>query len=399
MSKRNAGVEFRIEWASEMARHSDRLYVPRTDLRRDLFPGDLAPALASLAVGEETLRHFAAGELVPGYDEDQVLAIPEERFNRRFAQLEVEPRAGRYYPRGMIAGVAGISAREYGPFRVLARTDQRLEVDLNHPLARYALDIGATLVEVLEPPGPRFGGAGNDIGDALTSKGPGLQALGAGLRTDFFHDYPFRRLDDNPDSFFYRMPRLVAHVDAVASREIGRLYARLLQPGWRVLDLMSSWISHLPASLEIELSGLGLNEEELSANARLSDYVLKDLNREPRLPYDEAVFDAVICANSVEYLTRPLEVFAEVARVLKPGGLFVNVFSERWFPPKVISLWSQMHPFERMGLVLESLCATGAFANYRTESLRGYPRPDDDKYRDAIPRADPVYAVWASRLD
>lgn len=396
MSSRNAGIEFTLNWASELAHHADRLYLPRVDLWRDFLPGALADAVAPLAVGESAGERFAAGELVSAYDKGLVREIGDKQFNRKFGHLVVEPRVGRFYPRGMIAGVAGIFPEEYKPFRVVGRSKDRLKVDLNHPLAAFDLELSATVVEDLEPH-PRFGGACSDVADLITDKGPGLQALSSSLETDFFHDYPFDRLDDNPDTVFYQMPRMVEHVDAVATGLMGRIYGRLLQRGARVLDLMSSWVSHVPDSMDVELWGLGLNEEELAANPRLGDRRLHDLNREPRLPYADASFDAVICANSVEYLVKPLEVFAEVGRVLKPGGRFINVFSDRWFPPKVINLWTEIHPFERMGLVLECLRRTDGFGGFHTESVRGYQRPEDDKYRNVTPKADPVFAVWAAK--
>lgn len=79
----------------------------------------------------------------------------------------------------------------------------------------------------------------------------------------------------------------------------------------------------------------------------------------------------VICSVSVEYLVRPLEVFAEVGRVLKPGGRFIITFSDRWFPSKVIQLWTELHPFERMALVLEYFRRSGQFSDLATESRRG----------------------------
>lgn len=394
MQSRMAGTEFRLEWQSGDARHRDRLFCPRLDFWRDVLPGTLGAGLETAPVGATASEAFGAGELVPPFREADVRQIRDADFQRHSGGIPVEPRVGRFYPRGLIAGVAGIFPGEYRPFRVLAADGRHLTVDLNHPLARFPLTLTATIVEDL-PPRAQRGGACNDIAEMVTEKGPGLQASHPDLRTDFLREYPFKRLDDNPDTVFYQMPRLVEHVDAVATREIGRIYGRLLQPGSQVLDLMGSWTSHLPADLPLTVSGLGLNDEELAKNPRLADYKLHDLNRQSRLPYDNATFDAVICANSVEYLTHPLEVFRDVARVLRPGGLFINCFSERWFPPKVISIWTEMHPFERMGLVLEVLRQTQAYGDLQTESVRGYLRPDDDKYRGMTPLADPVYAVWA----
>ena len=124
---------------------------------------------------------------------------------------------------------------------------------------------------------------------------------------------------------------------------------------------------------------------------------MHDLNNQPRLPFDDASFDAVVCSVSVEYLVSPLEVFAEVGRVLKPGGRFIITFSDRWFPPKVIQLWTELHPFERMALVLEYFRHSGQFCDLATESWRGWPRPADDKYAARRLLADPVFAVWGAR--
>jgi SAM-dependent methyltransferase len=210
---------------------------------------------------------------------------------------------------------------------------------------------------------------------------------------------PYLRTDPRPDPEFYAQPRLVDHLDAEAIRQITGLYGRLVPRGAKVLDLMSSWHSHLPARLAPEEAvGLGMNRAELEANPVLHEFLVHDLNHTPRLPFSDAAFDAVICTVSVEYLTNPFEVFRDVARVLRPGGLFIVTFSNRWFPPKVIQLWEGIHEFERPGLVTEYFLESGLFGNLETWSIRGLPRPENDKYADRIPVSDPVYAVWGERL-
>jgi SAM-dependent methyltransferase len=194
------------------------------------------------------------------------------------------------------------------------------------------------------------------------------------------------------------VPRLVSHVDRAASQQISQLYSRLLPEGGRVLDLMSSWESHLsPAHGLDEIVGLGLNAEELGANPQLAEHVVSDLNNDPRLPFDDQCFDAAICSLSVEYLTQPFEVFGEVARVLRPGGHFIATFSNRWFPPKVINAWKGMHEFERPALVLEYFLRDGHYSDLETWSIRGLPRPNDDPYAHSLPDSDPIYAVWGTR--
>lgn len=159
---------------------------------------------------------------------------------------------------------------------------------------------------------------------------------------------------------------------------------------------MSSWVSHLPDNLELaDLTVLGMNEEELRHNRHAGSRLLHDLNADSRQPFADNAFDAVVCTASVEYLRDPIPVLAEAGRVLRPGGLIALAFSNRWFPPKAICLWRDLHEFERLGLVAELLRRTGCYAKLATFSHRGAPRPAEDPHPLAY--SDPLYLVWATR--
>lgn len=165
-----------------------------------------------------------------------------------------------------------------------------------------------------------------------------------------------------------------------------------------VLDLMSSWQSHLPDRINLKrLAGLGLNDRELKQNSRLSEHVVQDLNLSPKLPFESNSFDVAVCSVSVEYLVNPLAVFEEAARVLRNDGYFIVTFSNRWFPAKAIKIWKELHEFERMGMVLEYFIRSGGFKDLQTYSFRGLPRPHDDKYFPDLRYSDPVYAVWGQK--
>ena len=117
------------------------------------------------------------------------------------------------------------------------------------------------------------------------------------------------------------------------------MYGEILPAHGRVLDLMSSWRSHLPHAGLGQVTGLGMNAAEMADNPQLDTWLVHNLNREPRLPFDDASFDAVVCAVSVQYLVAPVEVFTEVRRVLVPGGPLVVSFSNRCFPTKAVAIW------------------------------------------------------------
>jgi SAM-dependent methyltransferase len=162
----------------------------------------------------------------------------------------------------------------------------------------------------------------------------------------------FDRVDPSPDTVFYGVPRLVTHIDDATIAALTAYYGVVLPEQAAVLDLMSSWVSHLPKDGRYtRVAGLGMNAVELARNPRLTERVVHDLNADPRLPWPDASFDAVLNAVSIQYLVRPVEVFAEVARVLRPGGHSIVAMSHRCFPSKAIRAFHVMARDERLALV------------------------------------------------
>ncbi len=392
-------MEFRLRWEENGIRHNDCRHAQRVNFWRDILPPGLCEAIARGPGTGKIDVELNAGALLPAFKESDLHRVPLDAVEtRRVAGVEIRPRLGRFYPRGILHGVPGVFRENAQPFRCIGLAPGMLTADLNHPMAGRRPGIEAWLHELR----PKFEEHGGSIVDWLeaAAEGPGMQARVGNAATDFFGDDAFARQDEADDGRFYERPRMVQHLDAAARGVISRLYGELIPPGADVLDLMGSWVSHLPDALPVKtLTVLGMNREELAANPRAAERVVHDLNRDPCLPLPTGRFDAVICTASVEYLVRPFEVFAEAARVLKPGGVVAATFSNRWFPPKTIRAWPLLHEFERMGLVLEYFLKTGQYSRLETFSLRGLPRPEDDPYFGQIPQADPVYAVWGRRVD
>lgn len=163
----------------------------------------------------------------------------------------------------------------------------------------------------------------------------------------------FGRTDESRDSFFYATPRIgVYHIDDQAVRALSRFYAKTFPPNAHVLDLCSSWVSHLPDDYTpASLTALGMSLEELEANRRATATVVHDLNDDPVLPFSDECFDVITNVVSVDYLTRPLDVFREMARVLKPGGRAIMSFSNRCFPTKAIDIWCRTSDAEHVFIV------------------------------------------------
>lgn len=388
---------FQLKWRSHDVAHTDSYSARRVNLWRDILPCRLKDRLIGKHSGDSIQLSMSTSGLGDAEVESNLVEIERRQFAPEpDTSSSLLPRLGRFYPRGVLEDVTGIFRTNRKPFRVLDLTNDRLTIDMAHPLSGKPIDLAVTIGAINAKPHER-GSALNHWGEIITD-GVGMQARWQDLLTHFFDDGPFARSDEAPDQNFYTKPRLVQHLDDKAIDVVRQLYARFLRKGMRVLDLMSSWQSHLPDDVELrQLSGLGLNATELEKNPRLSDRIVHDLNQSPRLPYADASYDLVVCTVSLEYLVRPFEVFAEVARVLRPGGVFATVFSNRWFPTKAIRIWTELHEFERMGLVLEYFRKVHLFNDLHSYSVRGLARPTDDKYIGQTPYSDPVYAVWGSR--
>lgn len=392
-----AVIEFSLQWQSQYARHNDRWYAEKIDFWRDFFPGNLQQKIATLSPGETCREDFTTGKLVPEYAENKVIEFSRNLFSGSTAGGATTPQPGKFYPHSYAWKALHSFPENTTPFRLTAASAKTIVADTNHPLARFPLTVEATMMQRIDTVTQR-GGASNDIAELLTSNGPGMQIPDMRCAIPPCGSYPLARSNNEDDSEFYRSPRLVHHLDSSARAHVRAIYGRLLAPGSKILDLMSSWQSHLPSTLkDCHVTGIGMNREELEHNNQLSFSLVHDLNLQPLLPFSDHHFDAVICTVSIEYLVRPSEVMAEVARILRPGGIFIVITSDRWFPGKQILSWADLHPFERQGLILNYFLHEKEFEQLHTESLRGYPRPAEDRHSDRMYLSDPLFVVSGIR--
>lgn len=206
------------------------------------------------------------------------------------------------------------------------------------------------------------------------------------------------KLDTTNDTLFYDAPRFVTHVDDGFIQQLTDLYRERLKPGSRVFDMMSSWVSHLPEELDFAwVEGHGMNAAELTQNPQLNHYFLQDLNENPQLPLADRSFDAVLNTVSVQYLQYPEQVFAEIYRVLKPGGIAIMSFSNRMFYQKAIAAWRDGSEAQRVDLVRRYF-----------QSVPGFSMPEVISRPASGPTflqmlglggGDPFYAVTAESLE
>jgi SAM-dependent methyltransferase len=195
----------------------------------------------------------------------------------------------------------------------------------------------------------------------------------------------FLRQDMTNDALFYTFPRKVVHIDDHAISALMDLFAKHLPPNGVYLDLMSSWRSHLPPALTPKrVVGLGMNADEMADNPQLDKFVVQNLNQNPQLPFETGDFDAAFCTVSVQYLTNPVAVFAEVNRVLKPGGVFIVSFSNRCFPTKAVNIWLATQDSQHLALVTHYFELSGNWGDLHTSQAKRM-------------FADPLYAVWAKK--
>ena len=198
----------------------------------------------------------------------------------------------------------------------------------------------------------------------------------------------FARIDETDDRLFYTEPRIVTHIDDNAIAAIKAFFDQTLPRNAVILDLMSSAFSHLPEGFPAQrIVGLGLNAVELQVNPVLDEHVIHDLNVNPTLPFDDGEFAAVIMTVSMQYLTKPVEVFREVHRILQRDGPFIVIFSNRLFPTKAVYIWRVTSDAEHAELVEHYFCLAGGYTEITF--LDSTPQTDGC--------TDPVYIVMANK--
>ncbi len=207
----------------------------------------------------------------------------------------------------------------------------------------------------------------------------------------------FTRVDESDDGLFYTLPRLVTHIDEAACAALAAHYHRLLPAAGDILDLMSSWVSHLPEKTAYRsVTGLGMNQAELDANPRLTKRVIHDLNRETRLPFADDCFDACTIAVSIQYLTNPVAVMRDIARVLRPGAPCTVVYSNRCFPTKAVAIWRAIGDADHAQLIGLYFVEAGGFEAPEFEDLSPAPGESDPLYAVSARRAMPATEGGAS---
>jgi Methyltransferase domain len=196
------------------------------------------------------------------------------------------------------------------------------------------------------------------------------------------HPFPseyFERIDESDDRLFYVEPRLVVHIDDEAIATVGRLFRDFIPPHSAVLDLMSSWRSHWPQGHPKErMVGLGLNAVEMADNPDLDEYVVHNINEDPLLPFEDEIFDATVITVSVQYLTRPVETFQQVNRILRPGGIFIVTFSNRLFPTKAVRIWRNTSDRSHLELVASYMDYAGKFEDIKGGLANPHQSPPGD---------------------
>ena len=370
-------LEARLEWRSPMAGHVDRLVINRSALQADG---------RWLAAGE-ALNRSAEVSLDPT-PWCQPAGLPPIEIDLGAFRPRVELVAGRFYPRLAFGRLLG-SARDTRPVRLIACDPQTKlwRIDPNHPLAADPVRMFLRQTDDAAAPGIRL---------AELFDGPGMQRLPDDPAATYFPTGALQREDNAADTDFYARPRLTQHLDAHCRAGIANLYGRLLQPGMRVLDLMSSIASHLPETpADLQVSGLGMNPDELSANPHLAERVVHDLNACATLPWRDDSFDCVFNTASIEYLVSRPRSSPKCGACCDPAAYSPSPSWTAGFPQGDPRL-APDSPLRAPGAGSRPAAASG-LPRPAQRNPAWVRRPQDDKYSSQREFSDPLFAVWGRK--
>ncbi|WP_419788316.1 methyltransferase domain-containing protein [Pseudodesulfovibrio sp.] len=340
-------LEFSVSWEKDGIRHEERYIGRKFNPVNDIFPQGMREALEGMSTGQSVTLPYEPRYCIPRFRESKVLHLPLRRLRKKDIHAQpIIPRTGRFYPQGHIDGLLDVYPDTLTPFRLVGLEDDAFIADLNHPLALIPITIEAR-IQYLEQRDRGTYGSLTHWREATCDWGPGMQTRYKGRPTDFFTPDFFNRQNENETRPIPPMP------DAKARENMETVRNRLISPGMKVLDITAE------------------------------------------CPLASGSFDAAVAVQTFEYEQQPEDLLQNVADRLQPGAPVIIFFTDQWDSASVLRGWTDLHQFERMGLVLEYLRRAGLDFKAGTVSIRNDWRPKDDpRFIETRGVSDPVYAVY-----
>ena len=172
--------------------------------------------------------------------------------------------------------------------------------------------------------------------------------------------YDREKIDTSDDQIFYQQPRYVHHLSEPFRSRLTSLYSEYLLKHHVILDLMSSWVSHLPTNIRYKkVIGHGLNEAELITNKRLDRFWIQNLNKTQNMPIEDSCIDVGLIVAGWQYLQYPEKVSLELSRIIKPDSFLIISFTNRAFWTKSPNIWTYSSEENRMEYVNSVLTSSG----------------------------------------
>lgn len=388
---KKAEILLRIDYRSPYSEHIENFFFELNLWREcEILPKWFLNEIVGREEGEEFEFTIKGSEFF-NFSYENLLELDINSFKPPKLERAIKPRVGRFYPLGFFPYVKGAFPQNIKPVRVV-ETNEVLKVDLNHPSSYFDFKCKVKILKVKEKK-VELGGSCRDLFEEAF-EGVGMQVRYHGIPTDFeFGEKDsFSRLDESDDYIFYRNPRFTSHIDSKCHENLVKTYAEILPSSGKILDFMSGYQSHIPNG-DYEVIGLGLNSEEMKLNPSLNDFVVHDVNKNPKLPFENEEFDAIVCDFSIGYVVDPIAIFRELDRILKKKGLIAFSFSNRLFPQKAVRIWREILDYEKLGYVTELFIRNG-WSKIATITHRGYPRPWEDRYSLTQKFSDPLYLAY-----
>ena len=204
--------------------------------------------------------------------------------------------------------------------------------------------------------------------------------------------YDRTKSDICDDEIFYQQPRFVHHLSDSFRTRLTSLYSEYLLNHHIILDLMSSWVSHLPSNISYKkVIGHGMNEAELSSNERLDRFFVQNLNKKQNMPIEDSSIDVGLIVAGWQYLQYPEKVSLELSRVIKSDSLLIISFTNRAFWTKAPNIWTYSSEEKRIEYVTNVLTSNG----WRIEKILNERTHDKKLFGFYSSESDPFFSVIA----